>query len=447
MVKSHKSDTATIEEVSWRSVSQRVKEVAYDLYEIINRLELTSHHRIYKVRYPYGAMIIGKDGICNLPDNKGALVPITDSSIPKKVKEDLSYNWNGIPMSLILSGQVELFVEDDLRKVEIFGAYKTGVMLASRGGLDNGRSYQARNFWRMTSGSRTLFSLASINDAASFRRLKKYFNLSIDKEEAKQDVWLLFAELANSVAFPAVWYSEHLFFSREWFKQPKDDSWAAFRLALFERSWKVAAYEKNAGIVNRIWNLFRSNKKMSEYSFQMLKYSIEASLGQAFLYKPIDDSDTAGPFTTFRNILLDIYGLKKYAPIIMIADFFNFQHDCSGYVSIQKPCKLMINSRSAYKENLIVEAREIRKAIKTFVDEMKEGIIKINDTPFYDLRSINFDFYHSDKDINNEFYSSSEIFAEDIAVQKLIDPIPNKEIPFRNDLLRSCIKIYRKNKN
>lgn len=443
----HNIVSASIEEVSWQSVRQQVKSVAYDLYEIIDRLDLTPHHRIYKVRYPYGAMIIGEGGICNLPDKNGVLVPITDNSIPKKMKEDLSYSWNSIPMSLILSGQVELFIEDDLKKVEVLAVYKKGLMLATRAVFDHGRSYQSRSFCRMTSGSRTLFSLASIYDAASFLRLKKYFNLSIDKAEVKQDIWPLLAELANSGAFPTVWYSEHLFFNGEWFKQPKDDSWAVFRLALLERSWKASAYERHAGAVNRIWNLFKSNKKIPDYFFQMLKYIVEASLGNALLYKPIDNSDAGGPFNAFVDIFLNVYGLRKYAPIMMCADFFDFKNDCSGYVSIQKPCNFMVKNRSLLKENLIVEAREIRKIVMTLVDEITKGIINLNDTPFYDLRSINFDFYHSDKDINNEFFSSSEIFSEDIAVKKLISAISNKEIPFRNDFLRSCIKIYRKANN
>jgi hypothetical protein len=433
----------SIEAVSWESVKQQVKKVAYDIYETIERLDLTTNHKIYKVRYPYGAMIVGKGGICNIPNKDGILVPLTDISISKKMKDDLGYSFNAIPMSLILSGQVELFVENDLKEIETFGVYKAGLMLALRGVLDYGRSYQAKNFWLMTSGSRTLFSLASIFDSASFHRLKKYFNLSIDKSSIKQDVWPLFAALANNKEFPITWHTEHLFFGKEWLKPPKNDGWRAFRLALFERSWRLSAHGRNIDIVNHIWNLFKHDKKIAEHIFQMIKYVVEASLGQALLYRPVDNSNIAGPFTDFTDILLNVYGLKKYAPIIMCAGNFDFHDKYQGYVSIQKPCKQI--AKNQY-DNLIVVAREIRQMLMCFLDESARGIIKIDDTPFYDLHAINFDFYHSDEDVNKEFLPSCEIFSNDISVEKLLRKVPssNREIPFRNDLLRSCIKISRK---
>jgi hypothetical protein len=439
---------ASIEEVSWQDVRPQVKKVAYDLYQVIERLTLTKKHKLYRVRYPYGAMIIGKDGICNLPNKNGVLTPITDSAISNKMRENLNYSCNGIPMSLILSGEVELFFDNgNSTEIESDSTYQAGFMLATRAVLDNGRSYHPRRYWRMTSGIRTLFSLGSICDTASFNRLKKYFNLSIDKSMVKLDVWPLFAALANSEAFPNLWQTEHLFFGKEWLKKPVNDTWAAFRLVLFERAWKNTMYFRNVRPLNRIWNLFKYNKKMTDHTFYMLKYIIEASLNQAQLYKPIDQNDIAGPFKTFIDILLNIYGLKKYLPIIMRGDNFDFQKDSFGYISIQKPCIMLIKNQSMISNNLIFTAREIRKVLLDFIDEITKEIIKVNDTPFYNLRSINFDFYHSDKDIYKEFQPASEVFSDDPVVNALINKYPHKEIPFRNDLLRSCIKIYKKSRD
>jgi len=439
---------ASIEEVRWQDIAKQVKKVAPDIYDAINQLEIDSSCKLYKVRYPYGAMIIGQEGIFNLPNKYGELVPITDISISKNLQTDLNYNWNAIPMGLIMDGHVELFLEDQKDYIEPHGIYREGI-LALRAVLDQhcspqDRSYHAKRFFRMTSGSRYVYSLASIFDAASFKRLKNYFHLSIDKSQVKHDVWGLFRELANSEEFKTEWYTEILFFSKKWLHHPKNEAWKSFRLALFEMSWKASEYERNRKLLSRIWNIHKSNKKISDYVFQMIQYIAEAALGRAALYKPIDASNMAGPFTDCVDVLMNVYGLKKYVPIIVHTGYYDHHQPQAGYLSVQKPCVLVTEKKVSSRDNLIVEVREIRKAMLEFIKEIKEGVLRVEDTPFYHLQEINFDFYHSDMDIYNEFYPSREIFSGDKRVEDLLDACSNKEIPFRNDLLRSCIKIYKK---
>jgi len=92
----------------------------------------------------------------------------------------------------------------------------------------------------------------------------------------------------------------------------------------------------------------------------MLKYSIEASLGRRF-YINQSMKWCCRTIHSFLGYIVDIYGLKNM-PLYDVCGFFSiFKMIVSGYVSIQKPCKLIVNHHSLLKINLIAEAREIRK--------------------------------------------------------------------------------------
>src|SRR5579872_4417071 len=110
--------TASMEEVSWQDVRKQVKTLAPDMFEAIEQLEPDSSYKLYKIKYPYGAAILGKNGIFHVPDAKGHLVPLNDASINPKLQEELGYSWGGLPMSLIMSGQVDLFVGDSNTQIE-----------------------------------------------------------------------------------------------------------------------------------------------------------------------------------------------------------------------------------------------------------------------------------------------------------------------------------------
>ena len=137
-----------MEEISWQDVRKQVKALAPDMFEAIEQLEPDSSYKLYKIKYSYGATIIGKNGTFYVPNATGQLVPLNDASLNPKLQEELGYNWGSIPMCLVMSGQVDLFVGDTNNQIEIYSTYKSGIVAALRGVLDPPQSYQARHFWR-----------------------------------------------------------------------------------------------------------------------------------------------------------------------------------------------------------------------------------------------------------------------------------------------------------
>jgi len=352
-----------------------------------------------------------------------------------------------LPMGLIASGQVDIFMEDVPNKAEIYSTYKEGVILALRAVLDPPKSYQARHFWRMTSGTRLPFMLASISDNASFNRLRKHFNLRLHKPVTQQEHWQLFVEVANHEAFPGGWCTELIVFSKKWLKPAAGDAWKLFRLALLERAWKASEYIRNTNIFNKMWSKFISeirNKKVNSLITVISKYIIEASLGQASLHTISNEKNIAGPFNELTSLFMDIYQLRRYAPIIMVTDTFGQNGKDYGFISAQMP-NLRLEAKSTYKNNkTIADMREIKYVITQFINKINTGYINVNDTPFTGLANINFDFYYADEDKYNELLPAVSIFEGIEAAEKWKRTSENNLMPYRNGFTRGCVRVSAK---
>lgn len=445
MKKSSKTitDDILLEEVKWADVRAQFKQIAPDIYHAIERLDLDDSYKLYRVRYPFGSMLIDNDGIFNVPLTDDQLVPINNPIVPKKLQDALGYSQLGLPMSFILSGEAELFVGNDSNEIEAEAVYSKGTMLAVRGLLDPHLSYHARRLWRMTAGVRTPYMLPSISDHASFERLRRSFELTTHKPVSQRDHWELFVEIANNERFSKQWGLELLLFNDQWLKPRNDEAWRLFRLTLMERSWKATQYLRNVKHVDRIWAKFVNslrNKKATRFVMTMVRHLIEASLGEAISYAPYHN-DFGGPFTTLAEVFLEVYGLKKYAPIIMIPHIFNPADKRPCYVSLQLPSIHVVRDRKSKFDNLITDTREIKHVFSQFIRKVKTGELPVEDTPFSKIANLDFEFYHADKDKHGELLPAIHTFDHDPVVKQWLSCSSNNEIACRNEFMRSCIKI------
>jgi hypothetical protein len=431
--------------LQWEDIREQVKSVAPDLFGIIEQLNPDKSYRLYRAYYPFGAMLIGQEGIFNVP-RQGRFFPIIDIRLENQLREDLGYNQLGIPMSLMLKGQTQLYTEE-LDNIVTETLFVPGSMLALRAVLDPPLSYQARRYWRMTSGVRTPHMLPGISDQSSFNRLKKAFDLISDKPRNQNDHWKLFVEIANHENFPQKWGTEILFFSSKWLEPRNDAAWKLFRLALFERAWKTSAYQRNTNIVNKLWRRFISslrNKKATPFVVNMVRYIIEASLGQAVSYVPDDGTNNSGPFRELSDVFIDIYGLKKYAPIVMLPYFIAPNFNRPAYISIQAPSTHWVNAGDHNENNLIGDSREIKHELDRFLEQIATSKISVDDTPFSTLTTFCYKFYHADLDKYGKLLPTATIFEKDKAVEHWLTHKHNSQIADRNTFLRSSVKIVQK---
>ncbi len=98
----------SFEKLTWKQVRADVAKVNPAFAKIIDELSPSDKYWVAKVRYPYGSLVM-KKALLMLPNAKGDIVPITDSSIDKNIREGLDYNLNSNPVSLVLKNTFEIF--------------------------------------------------------------------------------------------------------------------------------------------------------------------------------------------------------------------------------------------------------------------------------------------------------------------------------------------------
>lgn len=437
------------EELKWRDVRLTVKEIAPDMFVAIERLNPDDSYRLFRVRYPFGTQMFAEDGVCQIPNKKGQLIPLNDASVAQDIQDALGYRLFYLPMSLILSGQVNLFVEKTEHHINISNVYKQGFMTSLRSVLDPPSSYQARKLWRMTAGPRVPFMLPSISDAASFNRLKKYFNLKIDKPKDQKDHWKLFVEIANHKEFKQTWSTDLLFFSNKWLEPQDTDEWRLFHYALLQRGWAMSTYERNSVSVNNLWASFLAtlrNKKATDYVLATVRHIIEASLGHAPLYQVAAGDDAEGPFNELTTVFLDIYGLEKYTPLIMVPDIYDYRSGEPAYIPLKMLSRNWPGKVDFLHTSLMSYAAEMQYVLNQFVEKTEKKIIDTQDTPFEELSHMQHDFYHIVGSESEGMISAGKIFEDSQRARQVAEKTHRSEIPVsRNNLFLSCgVKVSKK---
>ncbi len=437
-----------VETFTWQDVREQVKKTAPDLFNTIERLDPNNNYKLYKMRYPYGASIIDKKGIFNIPFHNH-LIPINSNEIPSSLSEKVGYNQFSLPLSLVLSGQIHQFSEIEPNSIYTKDIYASGSILALPDIMDANVIYCTNYFWRLTAGVRTPVMLPSIAEEVSFMRLKRYFNLKLDKPENQQDHWNLFVELASKTYFPEKWYTELLVFSDKWVQHFDDNAWKQFKLCLLERSWKRSADARNIATMNPLWDQFTSNiryKRLNNFVLNKVRYIIEASLNHSVVYIPFDNNISAGPFKSLIRIFLNIYRLKKHAPIIMVPEFYNENSQRPAYIPIQINGLNSAKIKTHKYGSIISDTRDVKYFLEMFINKLLQKEIFSTDNSLSRLSEINYFFYHADKDKYGELIPSSLALEDDPVMKKWQKHPTNNEIAYKNEFMRACVKMVKQGK-
>lgn len=435
--------------ISWQDVKERVKAVRPELYEVMNDLVADSPElKLYYARYPYGSMIVDDNAVFNLPYHH-KLTPISNHEISNDIRKDLNYHWEGLPLSLILNGSADLFMQGMNKEIQTYAVYGPKTLLALRRVLDPHHSYHAKSIWRMSAGARTPIMIPSISNRTQFDKLRRQFNLKCNKPETQNDHWQIFTELANHSDFPNPWFTELLLFPKQWFEEKKSVAWKLFHRELLSIAWNVSGYTRNSRMIEKIWTNFTHtlrNKRATPYVLALLKHIIEVSLGEAPAYFVSNDNHLSGPFTDIVNVFVNDYKLKKYAPIIMTTNHTNnLRHD-NAYISLKHLTHPWTENSPFENLSLISHLRETKYLLQQFLEYVDSDMLQVKDTPFIKLNNIDYTFYHYSDDPFQDLKLSAEAFSNDNSVQKIIKQYNLSEIPRspKNNFLSSLVKLTAK---
>jgi hypothetical protein len=428
--------------VSWQEVSSDVKKINPLLFDIIEQFGPSKKLRLYKVRYPYGAKIVD-NGQFNCLSERGELLSINHECIAEQIKKDLTYRT--IPLALVMYNSAEVFIKDEQRVVpmrllksgELFGVFEI---------IESPNDEGTASVTNVSSGARSAFLLPKISDSLCHKKLVNELGLSSSLPNGLADHGLIFAEVGSHPDFVGQWYSEILFFSKDWFEERNNNAgWVRFTKQLYEIGWYQSQYWRNQTTFGLLWKTLisaikRKNIRPRPYLVDTVKHLIFVSTGAIPGFSTSEVDQEALPAKIIQDLYIKIYGLKSHFPIIMIPHHFLPKDvDSSVYYSLSYPTLLETSLNPKQAPTIIEDLRDIKQLIALLDNEFDVEVKILHNV----IQGINFDFYTCEQDIQGKINSSTDLPR----IDKLFcgnNANCDRTFPYTSPFLRGCIRISKR---
>ncbi len=408
-----------ITELAWKDIKHRVAQIQPTLYAVIDALSPPDHFKLYLARYGYGKKII---------DNGKVVLP----SHP-------SLNYSSVPITLILDKHCELFHETN-DAIASLAVLKPGKIIGAQDLLESDKLPFFTQGFNLTSGARSIFMLPRISDANGHARLKKAFSIDAPLPKNLQHEWQTFSQLAAQGDKESPWQSEVLFFGKQWFDHIKDDKdWLKLRLFLIENAWLEAKNSFAQLSHNFMWEslgaeLAKAHLKIEPYLLETAKYVVSLCLGAGVGFKIADTSEHSAPTNFIQQAYLEYYGLKSYAPLMMVPGYYEHSQG-KIYYSLQFPNSLISVPRLKNSSNVISMLREL----KTIFQFLKNQ--QLDPTMYAYIKQFSFDFYHSGADPADGIYYGGDVWKTDKMIQSSLQSFLGRRFPDAASFFRGAIGV------
>lgn len=426
-----KRTQANIRQVTWEQARTKVKKVNPALFRIIDELDPPKELELFIAQIPFGQEPVRR-GVLYLPDNQGNLVKYNDNILNKKLQK-LAYNVGTNPVSLILQNSLEIYLNMKNHTIPFIIA-PPGALISAWSML-NPNSYQPAFIWHVSAGARSLFMLSKISLDRKHNRLAQYLDISLDKPEHYANHGDAFRKIYESEHFKEDWYTEVLYFSKEWFDKLQDPAWIKFAKYLYESYWKKTEFWHGEFLWDLIFSMIQQEKnlKPNPYVADTVKHLFAMSVGAYPGFAPAIDN-SAAPISRLQELYKEIYQLE-YAPIIMHPAYFQPKQNRSIYYSLAYPTTTSFSAKSKRTANKITESKEIYRLLNKYLDSIKVDELNLYNSPLAKLPDlVEFEFYHS-SETSKEIHSSKFLSAND----KNFMFGKNGKFPDKSPFLRGCI--------
>lgn len=430
-----------ISECFWEEVEDTVKTCEPELHSIISKLSPDEKFPILKVIYPFGVKIFEK-GVFYLPTVDRKVIAITDENVPAKIKQQLGYN--SLPLGVPLNHGVEVYAELEDRVFSL-AYFNTGLSLGVW------ETFAPASPFSVSAGARSIFMLPKITNAEGHRRLGKY-DVGFPAPLKTFDQYAVFAKIANHKNFAQPWTCEVLFFTLVWMRKIREDSkWKDFQNFLFRRIWQHANYSRNKMFLDIMWENFsrfltKKRIKPNTHLVDTVKHLIFVAVGILPAFSPATDNQAA-PIDGLLKVYLDEYGLKTHAPTMMQPHHFSLKksNDCV-YYSMQVPAYLESIPQFRLSTSTRTDLSELIALMDLFTRELLNFNLHREDVPniYENLRNIQFDYFHSESNVDNGIYSSIDLAAEDKKLLYMPKGYTVRPFCEKSSFARGCIKISNK---
>lgn len=313
---------ASMEELGWKAIRQPFLSINPTLGKIIDDLDPDPSFTFFKLSYPFGSEIL-KNGILQLPNEKGDLVSFYDNQISPEIREKLGYNYGSNPVAMVIKNSTELFMQLGQRIIPLYGAIPPGRIFGLWRALNPDASDNPAFIWGMTAGARSLFMLPKISKAISHQKLQQKIGLQCDAPKSLLDHWRIFREIETRIPDKNPWNVELLFFSKKWFGFQNDDRWLKFNYWLAKNAWSGSEFFRNEFIWDMVFSAIQEKKNIrpEPYFTNNVRHLFAISISALPGFAPAINNHAA-PIQKIQDVYQDIYNLD-YAPIIMQPEIFS----------------------------------------------------------------------------------------------------------------------------
>lgn len=436
-----------MEKTSWDKIGPQVSSTNPKLFEIIENLSPGPEYTLYKLSLPFGCKYVDR-GKLLLPDDSGNLLPLDDTSIDSNVREDLDYNLNSNPLSLILKGSFEIFFTMEHHTIPFAMASKGDVMSTGIA-LDSEYNHQPAFLWNISAGARSLFMLPKISVASKLKKLQKELGFESDVPSNLLDHGTVFQKIANSQNIKSNWHAEILFFGKKWFESLEDKAWMEFSHFLHKKAWRGYSFWRSEFIWNLIFSFIQKEKnlKPNPYIADTTKHLLSMAVGAYPGFSPAINDDV-GPISCIQKVFAEIYQLNNYPPIIMQPHYFSTDtHDRDVYYSLEYPTTFCFSPKARRLSNKIVDLIDIKYLLKRYIDMINSGNLNLEGTPLSNLDTrMTYSYYHSDARLSDNINCSKLIFQEDPNFKKASKKYWESDMSFpeKSPFLNGCIRLSKK---
>ncbi len=436
--------TGSAEKLTWSQARESVAKVNLEFLRIIDEISPDERHWLLKVRYPYGCPVM-KRSVLMLPNKKCAVVPITDSSIDKEIREGLNYNLNSNPVSLVLKNSFEIFLPLSDRAIPLSGIIKPGTAFGAARMLSPGETEHPIFIWEMTSGARSVFMIPKITEAPKHQKLEKALGVNLPFPRTLMQHFDVFRLIASSQHIKhEPWSAEILYFSENWFKHLDDEKWSEFYNYFRRSGWGASEFWRNQPIWNLIFSLVVQNyeSKPNAYIMDTVKYLLNMGIGSMPGLGPVSDT-TVGPFDFIQEVYSNIYEIRHYPPIVIQPQLFDMKNKNANpvYYSLQFPNALEFKPSSRKRASIISDLHEIRSLMKRYESEMLSDKYNIDGTSLMSLfNKVRYDYFHSAVELHEGMRDSAEM-ANDIRLRTTLDGKVYNTFPSTCLFGKGCIRV------
>ncbi len=433
---------ASIEELRWGDVRDKVAAINPELAEIIDFLKPSDEFTLFRARYPYGSTI-SDYGELHLPNSQGNVVSIHDKSIPEDTRNKLSYN--PVPLAMVTNNNTEVYTVSDNRLIP-FRMFTEGELFGTWELLDPDEFKQETYNWSISAGARSIFMLPKISDASSHRRLRAKYGVSLATPKYFSDHHEIFTKIANHNEFPHEWHNEIIFFSQKWVEgisQLLNNKWTALYFFILKEAWEQSLNWRNQLNTELIWQslsveMSRRNMHPRHYLVNTVKHLINLGIGTTPAFAPVID-DKVAPIAGLQTAYARDYALKYNPTIIATTHMGINKIDKHVYYSLQAPSLLTYAPSASHSHSAMKDIQEIKYLMDILLSRLKA-----DDSPSYQLISnINFKYFHTEPDPQGYTESVEKIITEDSRFSSCCNSKGKLPVADSASFLRGGIRISR----